>query len=178
MVKRLFAVGALLFLVTGCAAMAPFEVKEERYGKSIPMIAQSFASPQMRPGETWKVYLKASDPDGDMKNIYASIFQYGMGSYPAGITKIPEGNGKELSGYVYLYTRSDPGLNFVNLILTINIQDKAGHFSQPVTFPLAFNNTFRQKDPPSGVFEEKDLGPIMTGLRTDFNGDHGHYDSK
>jgi hypothetical protein len=178
MVKRIFVVGALFFLLTGCAAMAPFEVKEERYGKSIPVITQSFASPQLRPGETWMVYLKASDPDGDMKNIYATIFQPGMGSYPAGITRIKEGNNKELSGYVHLYTGNDPSLNFVNLTLTIHIQDKAGHFSAPVVFPLSFNNTFRQQSPPSGVFEEKDLGPIMIRVLTNFNGDHSHFDGK
>ena len=169
MFKKLFAVSAVIFVVAGCAAMAPFEVKEERYGKSIPEITQSFASPQLRPGDTWKIYLKASDPDGDMKNLYAVVFQPGMGSYPLSITKIKEGEGKELSGYFYLYTGNEPAMHFVNLILTVHIQDKAGHFSKPAVFPLGFYPGSVQQTPPTGVFQEKDLGPIMVTLRASQN---------
>lgn len=165
MFKKLFAVSALLFLVTGCAAMAPLEVKEEKYGKSIPVITQSFASPQLRPGDTWKVYLKASDPDGDMKNLYATIFQHGMGPYPLSITKIKEGNGKDLSGFFYLNTGNEPAMHFVSLILTVHIQDKAGHISKPAVFPLVFYAGSVQQTPPSGIFQEKDLGPIMVTIR-------------
>ena len=172
MYKKLFAVGALLLLVTGCASMAPLEVKEAKYGKSIPMVIQSFASPTIRPGETWKVYLKASDPDGDIKALYTTVFQYGTGSYPIGITRIKEGEGKELSGYFYLNTGNDRAMNFVNLIITLEIQDKAGHFSAPAVFPLAFNAGSVQQAPPQGVFQEKDLGPIMVNLRSSSDGDH------
>jgi hypothetical protein len=145
--------------------MGSLEEKEQKYGKSVPVITQSFASPTVRPGETWKVYLKASDTDGDMKNFYATIFQPGVGPYPLSITKIKEGDTKDLSGYLYLYTGNEPAMNFVNLILTVQIQDKAGHFSAPAVFPLAFNLGSVQRTPPSGTFQEKDLGPIIFILR-------------
>ena len=173
MVKKLFAVGALIFLAAGCASMGSLEEKEQKYGKSIPVITQSFASPTIRPGVTWKVYLKASDPDGDMKNLYAEVFQYGLGSYPLGITKIPEGSDKDLSGFFYLNTGSETGFHFKNLIVTVHIQDKAGHFSAPAVFPLAFNGAAAgQPSPPTGVFQEKDLGPIMVTLRASNDGSH------
>ncbi len=172
MLRRCFAVGTFLFLITGCASMAPLEVKEQKYGKSIPMIAQSFASPMVKPGETWKVYLKASDPDGDLKALYATVFQYGMGPYPMSITKIKEGDGKDLSGYFYMNTGNDYALNFVNLIVTVQIQDKAGHFSTPVVFPLFFNAGSIQQAPPKGVFQEKELGPIMVNLQSSTGGDN------
>ncbi len=171
MAKKFFTVGALFVLLLGCASMAPMEVKEEKYGKSIPVITQSFASPEIRPLDTWKVYLKASDADGDMKSLYASIFQPGMGPYPLSITKLKEADSKELNGYFYLNTGDDPGMNFRNLILTVNIQDKAGHFSAPAVFPLAFNARSVQQTPPPGVFREKDLGPIMVTLRSSNDGD-------
>jgi len=170
MLKKLFAVSALLFLITGCASMGSLEEKEQKYGKSIPVITQSFASPNLRPGDTWKVYLKASDPDGDMKNLYATVFQYGKGPYPLSITKIKEGDGRDLSGYFYLNTGSDPGMMFKNLILTVHIQDKAGHFSAPAVFPFAFHSGSVQQTPPTGVFLEKDLGPIMVSLRSSSEG--------
>ena len=169
MLKKLFAVSGLLFLATGCASMGSLEVKEEKYGRSLPVITQFYAAPTMRPGDTWKVYLKASDPDGDIKNLYASIFQPGMGPYPLSITRIKDGDGKDLSGYFYLNTGHEAAMHFVNLILTVHIQDKAGHFSAPAVFPLAFNAKSVQQSPPSGIFSEKDLGPIMVTIRSSLN---------
>ncbi len=173
MFKKLFAIASLLVLITGCASMGSLEEKEQKYGKSIPVITQSFASPTAKPGDTWKVYLKASDPDGDMKDLYAEIFQPGMGPYPLSITRIKESDSKDLSGYFYLNTGSDAAMHFVNLTLTVEIQDKAGHFSVPAVFPLVFNLGFLQQIPPKGVFQEKDLGPIMVNIRSSLsdNGD-------
>ena len=101
-----------------------------------------------------------------MQNLYAEVFQYGMGTYPLSITRIKEADSKDLTGYFYLYTGNEPGMQFVNLILTVNIQDKAGHFIAPVEFPLAFNDVSVQQSPPSGIFQEKDLGPIMVTMRS------------
>lgn len=165
MYKKLALFISLLFLLAGCAAMDPIEVKEQRFGKSIPIISESFASKQIKPGDTWKVYLKASDPDGDMKNIVCVIDQAGKGVYPVSYTKIRVENQKELTGFIYLNTTGIQGLNYVPLTLTVQIEDKAGHFSQPVTFPLFFNNKSTPEKPPQGAFQEKDLGPILIQLR-------------
>ena len=172
MFKKLSIMGIVFFVAMGSAFLAPLEVKGEKEGKSVPIITQSFASPTIRPGETWKVYLKASDPDGNMKNLFATVFQYGSGPYPISITRIKADERKDLSGYFYLNTGNDYSLNFANLIITLEIQDKAGHFSAPVVFPLAFNAASRQQTPPQGVFQEKDLGPIMVNLRSSSDGDH------
>ncbi len=165
MLKKLFAVGALLLLLMGCAGPSFFQDREEKYGKSVPVITQSFASQQIRPGDTWKIYIKASDPDGDIKNLYSEVFQYGMGLYPLSITRIKEGDGRDLSGYFYLNTGHEQAMHFVSLILTVYIQDKAGHFSSPAVFPLTFYGGSAQQSPPSGIFPEKDLGPILVTIR-------------
>lgn len=170
MKKNIFKKIFLLCLAAGivsCAGMEPVQKREETYGKAVPVIHQAFAAKQIWPGETWKVYLIASDPDGDMKNIVSTIDQPGVGTYPVSITKIQEENQKEFSGYVYLNTQSFDDLTFVNLTLTVQIQDKAGHYSQPVTFPLLLSATAQQQETPvSGVFQEASLGPIMIQLRT------------
>jgi len=169
--RKILALVILPFLTLGCAALEPIEVREKTYGKGVPVITQSFASKQMRPGDTWKVYLNASDPDVDMKNIVCTIEQPGIGTYPVSFTRIKEANRKELSGYIYLNTVGIQGLNFVNITLTVQVQDKAGHLSQPAVFPLSFNLRFEQETPPAGTFLEKDLGPIMITLRTISDGD-------
>jgi hypothetical protein len=172
MYKKIIAVVALLFLTMGCAVLGGMEVREEKYGKSIPVITQSFASKQLRPGDTWKVYLTASDPDGDMRYIVSTIDQPGKETYPVTFTKIKEGDGKDLAGYVYLNTVGVQGLNFVSLTLTVQIQDKAGHFSRPAVFPLSLSFSSQQQTPSPGIFPEKDLGPIMITLRSAFDSDN------
>jgi hypothetical protein len=164
MSRKIFA-AVLIFLsmATGCAALSGSEVGE----KATPLITQSFASKEVRSGDTWKVYLKASDPNGEIKNIYAVIDQPGVGQYPLSIIRVKPENQKELSGYIYLSTATPVSpLNFVNLWLTIHVQDRSGNFSQPAVFPLSINARSTQEVPPQGVFKEEALGPVMVVLRT------------
>jgi hypothetical protein len=167
--KNLIVAGMVILLLTaGCATMMSFEEKEKTYGKEGPVITETFASKQMRPGDTWKIYLNASDPGGDIYRVVAMVNQPGFGLYPASLTKIREGNGKELSGYIYLNTSGPYGSdwqNFLSLSVTVQIQDRAGHFSEPVSFPLSFQSRYTQEPPPPGKFKEQNLGPIMVVLQ-------------
>jgi hypothetical protein len=167
--KDLIVAGMVVLLLTaGCATMMSFEEKEKTYGKEAPVVSETFASKQMRPGDTWKIYLKASDPGGDMHRITAVVNQPGFGPYPISLTKIQEGNSKELSGYIYLNTSGPYGTewqNFLSLSVTVQIQDRAGHYSDPVSFPLGLQSRHTQEPPPSGKFKEQDLGPIMVVLQ-------------
>jgi hypothetical protein len=166
--KKIVVIGMVLSGIVGCAHMGGMEEKEKIYGKNPPVIGQSFASNQLRPGDLWKIYLLASDPDGDMETLIAVVNQSGMGPYPVSTTKIKGENSKELSGYFYLNTDGPFGTVFLNnkeLTVTIQIKDKAGHMSQPVTLSVLLLSSYTPKSPPSGVFNEKDLGPIMVVLR-------------
>jgi len=164
MKKGLLAVILLFVWITGCDTFMGIEEKEKIYGKEAPAITGSFASKRLRPGDTWKIYLQASDPDGDMDQIACTLVQPAKGEYSPSFVKIGEGTSKELSGYLHLNTKSRDGsgwMNFLNVTLTVQIQDKAGHYSGPVHFPLAFQDRFTREPVPDGVFEEQDLGPIM-----------------
>ncbi len=166
--KVVFSGIAILFLAVGCAHMANFQEREKMYGNTPPAITASFASQDIRPGEAWKIYLRASDPNGDMNYILATIDQPGMGTYPVSRTRIGRENGKEVSGYVYLNTMTPSGYtwqNYVTLTLTIRVGDQAGHWSDAAVFPLAFDARAVQETPTSGSFPEKNLGPIMITLK-------------
>jgi hypothetical protein len=132
--------------------------------KGVPIITRSFASPQIWPGDIWRVYLSASDPEGDMKAVYCNIDQPGTSTHPVSITRIPKDQQRELSGYLYLTTPGMAGMNFGNLVLTVQIQDRAGNFSEPLSFSLSFNPRARQEEAPPGLFQDKELGPIMIPL--------------
>ena len=162
---KLALIGMILAGIVGCAHMGGIEEKEQIYGKNPPVIEQSFASDQLMPGEQWKIYVRASDPDGDMETIFAVVEQAGIGSYPVGITRIKGEIAKELSGYVFLNTRGYDFLDNQKLSVSIEIRDKAGHSSQSVTHSVVLSSRQTQKSPPGGVFKEIDLGPIMVTLR-------------
>jgi hypothetical protein len=166
MIKKLLAVFVILFLAMGFSTLMAAEVREKTDVKAVPVITQSFAAREVRPGDTWKVYLNVSDPDRGLKNIYASVVQLGIGEYPVSIVRIKGQNRKELSGYIYLDTWNPyTTLEFVSLNLTVQVQDRAGRFSAPVVFPLHIHSRAIQEAPPQGVFKEEDLGPIMIALR-------------
>jgi hypothetical protein len=130
-----------------------------------PAITHSFASKKICPGDTWKVYLRAFDPGGDMKDISCIIDQAGSGTSPVSFTRIPEGQQRELSGYLFFNTAGGEVLNFASLILRVQIQDRAKNQSDPVSFPLTFNPMARQENPPAGIYQDRKLGPIMIRLR-------------
>ncbi len=165
MKKKLILGIAALFLFTGCAAFESLEVKEQKYGKAAPVIEQSFASKAMKRGDTWRIYLKASDPDGDMKTIVAYLEGVAMGGTRSiSHTRIKENDRKEISGYLYWYPGPDRYAG-PEMVMTIQIQDMAGHFSNPVSLPLRMQFSGSQESPPQGVFQEKDLGPVMITLQ-------------
>jgi hypothetical protein len=175
MIKKLLLPLGLIIILTGCLALEPIQKREAVYGKNTPVITQSFASKELRIRDTWKVYLNAQDPDGDMKSIECTISQRGMGTYPASAIWIKKENSKELSGYIYLNTLNTPEqLYLQDIVLTVQIRDKAGHFSEPAVFPLEFNRLATQEPPPQGIFKENDLGPIMIQLHGDEHKDQSN----
>lgn len=162
-----FIAGAsLLFFVFA----APGQAGEE------PVISHFFAVQELISGETWKIYLKASSPAADMRYIFATVEQTGGTHYPLSLTRIREENKREISGYVYLNTFNDEGgRNLFALKLTLQIRDEKGRFSNPVTFPLTFKWRAEKKEPPTGIFEEKELGPIMIRLSQRYDSGDSSY---
>ena len=160
----LFAV-IFLGLAIGFASVASADVKPGEM--AVPVITQAFASNELIPGYPWKVYLKASDPNGDMRYIVSNVYQPGWGDYPISRTKIREANRKELDGYIYLNTLIPGGyefLNFFTFTLTVQIQDRDGQYSRPVIIPVTFSKRAVRELPPPGAFKEEDLGPILVYL--------------
>jgi hypothetical protein len=150
-----------LCLATGCATLQAPEISE----KATPVITQSFASQQISTGDTWKIYLKASCPNGEMRRIYAEINQPGAMPYPLTIIGIKKENAKELSGIITLSTaNADSPMGGVHLTLTIHVQDRSGNLSHPVVFPLSIDPRSTQEAPPQGVFKEQELGAVMVTL--------------
>ena len=158
-----FALSALLW---GCAT--PPQCKEETVeGQGQPpVILDSYAASVIRPGATWRIYLDASDDDGDMRDIVAVITQTGVASYPTSFTQIKQEDSAELSGYLFLNT-SARDRNLINdrLTLELMVRDCQGNRSAPVQFHLRFDLvTTQQTSEEREKFANRQLGAIMIDI--------------
>ncbi len=159
------AVFILLALAAGCASL---QVSGGTKASNLTtVVTDSFASKEVSPGTTWKVYLKASDPQGSIQKIVVVLDQPGVVPYPATHIRVKKEHRKELSGFIYLST-SNPQwpMNGVNLTMTVQIQDGSGKFTPPLVFPLALNTGAPQQPPPPGVFKEEELGSVPIVLKS------------
>ena len=157
----------VLFFGAACATSGGMGERQKPVGNIPPVVTQSFASERLQPGDTWKIYLNAMDPEGAMRYIVATVDQPGVGEYAASFTRIPRGEQKNLSGYVYLNTYGPNGYEFLNfsyITLTLEIQDEAGNYSKPAVFTVHFNTRYTQQPPPAGLFKDKKLGAILITL--------------
>ena len=149
-----------------------FLARAKVYGKAVPVITEAFASKQVSSGETWRVYINASDVDGDMDQIYCSHGP--TRSVPLISFRLYKDRARSaeesirISEFGHLWP-----IPFSDIYLTLSIRDKAGHFSAPATFPLNIiqpsgkEKEIGQEDPPRGTFQDKSLGPIMIVLHSD-----------
>ncbi len=155
----------LALIACGCAAGMSAGTQGEKKTPAPPVITQAFAATSVRPGGTWKIYLIAKDPEGEMRYIVATIYQQGVGTTPVSRTRIRPENQNELNGYVYWTAPVRGEFEFSNLTLNLDIQDKAGQHSRAIEFPVSISTYQAQEPPPPGIFQENNLGPIMIRLQ-------------
>ena len=96
---------------------------------SPPQILASYAEQVVRPGETWKVYLRVRDVDCDMTYVITDLWQSGGGSYPVSFTPIRGLPCPELVGYVFLKTPADGDLVWEQLQAKMFVRDRRGNRS-------------------------------------------------
>jgi hypothetical protein len=151
MTRKILTIVTLLFLTQ---AMALGE------SKAGPVITESFASMQIKPGEPWKVYINAQIADGEMSALIFKISLPGRAVCPLAHTGIKEPYRQRLSGYLSLRMVILDYLELENLVLNVQIKDKAGHLSAPAFFPLVIDPKAQKENPQAGIFKEVHLGPI------------------
>lgn len=144
-IKALFIVSIIVSVIAGLSLEARAQTKG-----SPPVINFSWAQEKIRQGEDWRIYLSATDPDGDMYRIHCRVEQTGGDNYRPDVTNIKKGMEGQLTGFLVLRTQSTYDFYQVSLSLTVIIADRAGNESKPVTFPLTFNGE-KAKAPPSDI---------------------------
>ncbi len=104
-----------------------------------PAIVDSYAPQNVKPGEVWKIFIKAEDKDGDMKDLVAKISPAGTSFFTYSITSIHEGERGEFAGYLFVKTPPSPYLRGKMFHLSVYIRDQEGRKSDPVGLLLHFN---------------------------------------
>ena len=136
--KYLYVLGLIMGLIllaypSGWAQSKP-ETKR-------PLITHAFATDTAHYGTTWKIYLEAEDPDGDMLRIASVVDQVGYGRYPAQWVYLKPQYGKYLKGYLqgnFNSKTSVPLNDWTQITLKISIFDRVGNESNEVVFRLTF----------------------------------------
>ena len=175
MLKNYLLLISLIFLIAGCTTCKG--VKTAAGGGEPPVILDSYGSESVRPGATWRVFLKAKDPDGDIQSIITQLSQPGIGYYPTDFTYIKGSDREGFAGYLILRTPRDYNLLQEYVEVKLTLLDCEGNKSEPVKLTLRFDNKagYGPQEVPDKWQEaaKNKLGTIMVEIRSvirDFQG--------
>ena len=168
--NKIYVLIAFCILIWGCASFTRCE-KTSTLGKGqSPVILDSYAPSQIRPGATWRVYLRAKDPDGDMKETIQVLMKGGSGHFWTSFVPLRAEHSEEMGGYFFLRTPSPAQadysrLGFMGLTLRVAIRDCQENRSGYVEFPLHFTLEAAHDLPPEWKdVADRSLGAIMFDL--------------
>ena len=168
--KKIYVLLALCILISGCASFTRCE-KISTSGKGQPpVILDSYAPSKIRPGATWRVYLRAKDPDGDMKQMIQFLARGESGFSKTSYVPLKAEHSAEMSGYFFLRTPSPAQadytrLGYVGLTLRIVLFDCQENKSEYVEFPLRFEYEASHDLPQEWQdVADRSLGAIMFDL--------------
>jgi hypothetical protein len=147
MSKNTLLLGVLAVLIGNCATLPPYTASPPQARGHAPRIVDVYAAKAIKPGDTWLIFLRAEDPDGDMKSIAAVLWQAGVGFYPTQVSMLEVEDGKQFSGYLFMRTPPALNLNWDRFELTLIVRDSQMNPSQPVKLPLTFDFGAKQEIP-------------------------------
>ena len=133
----------LTFLAAILAAGCGFAWKTPRPGTTDagtpPAVLSFYADRLIRPGETWRVYLKVEDVDCDMTYVVTDMRPSGGSPFPVSFTPISGHPCPDLVGYLFLRTPTDQSLMSDGFEIKISVRDRRGNSSKSVSLPLNFD---------------------------------------
>ncbi len=170
-----FAAGVMLFffapLFAEIAAGAFLPPREGPTGeKHRPVVEAIAAQNEIREGHMYKIYVRASDPDGDLDKIHVSFSQTGGG--PSAPDLLVVKKTAKLNGYILVWARLEGTARQVSTVqadVEIRVEDRAGNMSEPKTLDFEVGD-FNKKDrfsPPAGFNRRKKLGQAEFRLVTE-----------
>ncbi len=147
----------LLGLVSGLMVLGSAMVSS---AQEAPVLEKVWAPAEINYGGLAKIYIKASDPQGDMRwLVVTAAGEHGgpSGSVPI---RLKKGLGKDLNGYVYWNTKQanrQEGSAKVEIL----VEDWKGNESETKSVTIKMVRKGAKAQKPPADFQEKEIGPIM-----------------
>ena len=154
--RRSILLGLVLGLMVLGAAM-------ESSAQGGPVLEKAWVPAEVNYKGLLKIYIKASDPEGDMRWV---VVTGGRGTNPMASVpiRLSKEMGKELNGYVYWDTRGTANQNASGTVWVL-IEDRKGNESQTLSFPVKIVAKGAKAEKPPADFKETAIGPVMIDLR-------------
>jgi len=154
--------GIWLGLVLGLMVLGAASVCSAQGG---PVLEKIWAPAEVNHGSLLKVYIKATDPEGDIRWVYISAGR-GKQATAGAPTRVKKEFGKELNGYVWWSTKQAVMQNVTGTV-EVMVEDMKGNESETKSLPVKIVAKGAKAENPPADFKEVDLGPIMVqGLTT------------
>ena len=142
---RSLVLGATIFLLAAGSAKAflPFILppQEGPVGKAHePVIEAVSAQKEIGIGELWKIYIRASDPDGDVDKIYVSFSQ--LGDDYISLPLLLDRPMKKIQGSVLTWTTLASSSTQTGVIYgtaEVWVEDRAGNVSESKSFEFTLD---------------------------------------
>ena len=149
--KGMFLAAALALMVLGAATQG--------IAQTAPVLEKVWASPELNYGDLLKIYIKASDKEGDMRFVLVSAGQK-KNTIGATMIRIKKPARKDLNGYIW-WDSSKAVSKDVSGVAEISIEDWKGNESKTVTVPVKLVAQGAKVEPKPAEFQENEIGPIM-----------------
>jgi len=146
--KRIILIGTVGALLVWWAVNEHYLRGQHRGKGQRPLVIDAYAAKVIRPGDTWMIFLRAEDPDGDMKSIAALLWQAGVGDYPTEVNMLKPEDARQFSGYFSMRTPGELNINWNELELTLIVRDSQGNGSRPVKLPITFDMAAAKQEIP------------------------------
>ena len=150
--------GILFGLVLGLMVLGAASVSSAQGG---PVLEKVWAPAEVNYGSILKVYVKASDPEGDMRWVLVSAGKTGQ-AQPTGSTpiRLNKASRKSVNGYVYWDTTKAAQKNTAGII-SIQVEDFKGQESEPMTVTVKIVPKGAKVEQVPAEFQEAEIGPVL-----------------
>ncbi|MEK6710120.1 MAG: hypothetical protein AABZ64_06045 [Nitrospinota bacterium] len=162
---------AALALLGGCAEF--YRPAEGPVGEAHrPRLEAAWAQAQIGYGAQWRIYVRATDPDGDLDRVWITFTRFG-GTYPGTFVYLPGDPRREVNGYIQMWAVPRGGMHFgqmdIHATAEVRVEDRAGNMSAPRSFPftLVLLRVPDKGEPPAGFAREARLAEMGMTMEID-----------
>ncbi len=159
-----------LVLLGMAVALMVFGITMQAGAQGAPKLEKIWAPAEVDFGKDLMVYVKASDPEGNMRWVVVSMGR-GTGA-PQGSAPIwlHKQSRSEVNGYVYWNT-GIAASQTVSGMVYIQIVDWKGNESETMALPVKIVPRGAKSEKPPAEFKQVEIGPIMVGsMKQDMGG--------